>query len=314
MVVYHVLSIASTGGESTFRSIRFVSGSFIFVAGYLAARFAYQRFLEAGDVVARQMGLRGLKIVMLFTALNLAIAISGVGNPSKPQAGLSGWIENAPTIYLLGDGRLSSFAILLPIAYLLLAAPAAMLAFAKVPRVAPAIMLLLALTAISLPVMDGRWLNLEFVLIGLCGLALGASPSVSRCADARALSPLLTLLCLPVALFLTGRHAPSGALYVVGVAVILKLLYDLIRFIDADSLVSRALILLGQYSLFAYIVQIVVIHFLFRAAGAQRWPVGWETAVLMAASGGVTLMLTIAARTARAHWQAIDRAYRWVFD
>ena len=44
MVIYHAMNIFSSAGFESFRYIRFVSGSFLFISGYVIALFYEPKF------------------------------------------------------------------------------------------------------------------------------------------------------------------------------------------------------------------------------------------------------------------------------
>lgn len=313
MVIYHVLSIASNGGVETFRYIRFVSGSFIFLSGYVISRFVAERFARERSAVAWQLASRGLKVVVLFTVLNLAIAASGFGNASKQQLGVTGFFEQASAIYLTGDGRVSSFLILLPIGYLLIVSPLVLGAFTRARTVAPLLLLGGALALAAQPYLNDHWPHANLLLIGLAGMASGAPVWAAR-VEAAPAWPLPWLIgALAVVLWFTGRFGDAGALYVVGVALILKLLHDGVRRLPDAGATARELVRLGRYSLFAYIAQIALLQLMFRALGAQRWSVGLEVLALGLAAALLTGLLCVALDRLRPSSGIIDKAYRLVF-
>lgn len=313
MVLYHVLSIASMGGVETFRYIRFVSGSFIFLAGYVISCFVAQRFVRERSAVTWQLASRGFKVLALFTALNLAIAASGFGNPGKQQLGMAGFFERASAIYLIGDGRASSFLILLPIGYLLIVSPLVLSAFARARTVAPPMLLVGALILAAQPSLNDPWPNVNLMLIGLAGMAIGAPVWAARIEAAPAWRAPWLIGALAVVLWFTGRYGDAGALYIVGVALILKLLHGGAHRLREDGALARELVRLGRYSLFAYVAQIALIQSMFRALGAQRWGVGLEVLALGLAAALLTGLLCIALDRLRSSSHAVDKAYRWVF-
>jgi hypothetical protein len=69
---------------------------------------------------SRRLIVRGLKLLILFTVLNLLINLTG---PDKAQPFMSALFQ----VYVAGEARYASFQILLPIAYLLLAAPSVLM-------------------------------------------------------------------------------------------------------------------------------------------------------------------------------------------
>ncbi len=314
MVGYHALSIATAADAEVFRYIRFISGSFIFISGFVVARFMGERFAQEPAVTSQRLVARGSKIVALFTVLNLAIALSGIGNVAKQQLGLGGFIANVVAIYLWGDGRMASFTILLPIGYLMMVTPAVLALFARAPVVAPPALLALALALIAHPAVGDRSLNVDFMLIGLAGLALGTPPWAQRLFEARTPALFVLAVALAATLWFTGRWGGQGPLYVVGVALIFKLLHDSARQLLESGAVMRMATLLGRYSLFAYIAQIALIQFFFRASGAQRWSVGAEVALVCS----VTVVLLVASCVAldklRLSSRLVDRSYRLVFS
>ena len=123
MVVYHAMNIFSTAGPDEYAYVRFVSGSFILMSGYIVARFDGPRFKADWRGTSRRLVARGLKLLVLFTLLNLLINLTGIGNPDKAQFGIQGYISSLFEVYVSGEPRYASFQILLPIAYLLVAAP-----------------------------------------------------------------------------------------------------------------------------------------------------------------------------------------------
>jgi peptidoglycan/LPS O-acetylase OafA/YrhL len=314
MVGYHALSITTTADAEVFRFIRFISGSFIFISGFVIARFMAERYAQEPAAMSRRLVWRGLKIVALFTALNLAIALSGIGNVAKQQLGFSGFIANALTIYLWGDGRMASFTILLPIGYLMIATPVVLTLFARATAVAPPALLVLVLALIAHPAVGDRSLNVDFMLIGLAGMAVGAPPWAQRLFEAVAPSMFVLTPMLAVTLWFTGRWGGQGPLYVVGVALIFKLLHDGARQLPESGAVMRLATLLGRYSLFAYIAQIALIQFLFRASSTQRWGVGAEVALLCLVTAALMIASCMALDRARLSSPLVDKSYRLVFS
>lgn len=313
MVAYHVFSIASNGGADAVRYLRFVSGSFIFLAGFVAAVFFLPRFAQAPAAATGQLVQRGLKVLALFTALNLAIVLSGFGNLGKPQLGLRGTLAHAATIYGSGDARLSSFLILLPIAYLLLLTPLVLAAFARAPRAAPAALALAALALAQAEALTQQRPIVEFLAIGGVGLA-AAAPSVARVALQAGCWPTPAVVAgLAAVLWVAGRFATSGVAYIAGVAAILLLLHALAQGAWAASVFGRELLRLGRCSLFAYIAQIVLIQILFRAQGGGRLPLGPELMLLALLSTALLVGSCIALDRLRATSRAGDLLYRAVF-
>ncbi len=311
MVVYHAMSIASTAGAEAFRYIRFISGSFIFISGFVVVRFMWDRFESAPRETTLRLVLRGLKVLLIFTVLNLAIHASGFGNADKQQLGVTGFARNAETIFLSGDGRQSSFVILLPIAYLLMLSPL-FIAAARRSQVLAGGAGILAALALGSGLFALSPIG-EFMVVGLCGLCLGPPAIAERVLPMRAPTANVTIIGLTMAIWLGGRHGSPLSLYCAGVALVLKFLLDAVRLPSPMSSWFGQVVRLGQYSLFAYIVQIVLIQLLFRALGGERDEHGYVTAALIVAVALGCALLCNGLERLRARFVSIDRTYRWVF-
>lgn len=309
MVAYHVLSIATTAGAEAFQYIRFLSGSFIFMSGFVVVRFMWERFAHAPRDTSLRLLQRGLKVLLIFAALNLAIHASGFGNMAKAQLGLQGLVENAATIFVHGDGRLSSFLILLPIAYLLMLAPLFLVIARRGPLLASVTLLVVAL-ALAGAAADPTPVA-AFLLVGLCGLCLGVPTLAERVVGARRAGLPATIAGLVLVLWLAGRYGDPLVLYCIGVALVLRFMYDAVRWLPRRWLELTALV--GRYSLPAYIVQILLIQCVFRALVEQRAEPGWGTLLFIVAVAAATMSLCVLMEQLRRRSSVIDSTYRWVF-
>jgi hypothetical protein len=313
MVVYHVMSIASTAGPEAYRYIRFISGAFIFLTGFIVTRFMRDVYARDPGRVTRRLLLRGLKVLALFTMLNMAIQASGFGNVAKAQLGIAGFFANAAEIYLVGGVGTTSFLVLLPIAYLLLIAPA-VLGFTQATGTGGALALLsAALIASAWPSIEGRWPVVDFVLVGLTGMAIGLPAISMRLLSSRRVGWTAIGVGLPAAVAVAGWLDDPLLAYSLGVAMVSRLLHDLAGQIAPDGSAARLLLRLGQYSLLAYIAQIVIIQLLFRASGGQRSALGPDIVVQGLAAASLLIVLCAVVERLRHRFGWCDRAYRLVF-
>jgi peptidoglycan/LPS O-acetylase OafA/YrhL len=309
MVAYHVLSIATSAGEEAFRYMRFLSGSFIFISGFVVVRFMWDRFSRAPADTSIRLVTRGLKVLVIFTMLNLAIHVSGFGNASKTQLGAYGLLANATDIFLLGDSKQSSFLILLPIAYLMIVTPVFMAAAQRSPTMVPIVLLAAALAMMGLTPEAAPIAG--FMQLGLCSLCLGA-PALANRVLGTGRPPLWVTLCgLVVAVAVAGRVGGTPVLYVLGVAFILRFLHDAMHWLPRRWLDVAALI--GRYSLPAYIGQILLIQCAFRAFFSERGAPDWHAAALMIFVTAATVAMCVVIERARLRSPVADRTYRWIF-
>lgn len=319
MTVYHVMSITWMSRPEDFWVLRFVSGAFIFMSG----------LAWSGQSSAH----RGWRLLVLFVVLNLAIELSGVGNAEK-----AAWVQaqaHSPwerVLWVLWGGHPSaaSFGILLPIALLLVSTSwlsrfcAAFGSRSGVWLLAAAQLVMLASGAVQASA-TLAWLSLGLwgMLVSLwrdrselpcAGPTLAAPPAASRRQHLLRLSA--SLVGMALAVMLMTYFASHAMAYAAGTMAILACLHQWVR--PSASAVAWAgwnahLDRLGAYSLPLYILQIVMIHGL--------WRLGWEHRLPMAPQGLLFLGMVLFVQSvicdawerlrARSPWA--NRGYRLVF-
>jgi acyltransferase-like protein len=309
MVVYHAMNIFSTAGPDEYAYVRFVSGSFILMSGYIVARFDGPRFKADWRDTSRRLVARGLKLLILFTLLNLLINLTGIGNPDKVQLGLQGYTDTLFEVYVAGEPRYASFQILLPIAYLLVAAPTVLM----LGRLSKWLFVASFATAFALSLLGIESVNLDFAVLGAIGLSGGIlTNSVEK--------PLAmtgvwsTAGSLLASVILMKYLSANLATYAFGTMVILKLLYELGKAVGPESPLARALILLGRYSLICYIAQIIFMQVLSRGLSRPRWELGYETILVVVATVGFLLVLGAGLAMLCDRYRFAAKAYKFTFS
>ncbi|MGE0024277.1 MAG: hypothetical protein AB7S70_11675 [Hyphomicrobium sp.] len=308
MVVYHALNILSDAGPEAYTYLRFVSGAFILVSGYVIASFFERPFKADPAGTSRKLISRGLKLLLLFTLLNVLIHLTGFGNPNKGPTGIDRFLGSLLEVYVQGAPGAASFQILLPIAYLLILAPLVLaLAEAGVWVLAAAIA-----AALIEPMLGGSSANATFMVLGVIGLSGGLLLSTAR-PLAQVRNGWVALAGLVAVTALAPLTNDNLVTYALQTSLLLKLLYDIAQSTDLGSQLPRALILLGRTSLVCYILQIIFLQVLNRAFLGVKWPLGGELALAALAT---VLVMWVAAATLdrlRASYTWIDRMYKLVF-
>ena len=309
MVIYHAMNIFSTASPDAYAYIRFVSGSFILMAGYVVARFHRLAFAKDRGVTSRRLVVRGIKLLLLFTVLNVLINIAGVGNPDKAQGGILHYASRAFEVYVLGKPGYASFQILLPISYLLIAAPV----FLALGEYSVAVLGLSLVGAFVSSRLGIGSVNLEFALVGAAGFACGllANPVLESFVIRRA---WMSVACLAAWVALMGHLSDNLAIQTIGTMVILKLLYDFGRSFRVDSVFADILVVLGQYSLVCYIGQIVLMQLASAGLARPRRPLGLETLLIVFGTIVVLAMMSWGLALFRKRWSYVDKAYKLVFS
>ena len=175
MILYHWINYFVGIGGSVFTYLRFIPPSFIFIAGFLIAHVYPAKYGLNGSRVYKRLIIRGLKLLALFTLLNVIANIFFAKSYKSAMPGIDGFLRDAATIYGSGNTK-AAFGVLIPISYLLLLSAGIFLAGHvykhSVHLVCAALFLcvsLLDLYGFSSP-------NLSFIAIGLFGMVLGFYP------------------------------------------------------------------------------------------------------------------------------------------
>jgi len=308
MVVYHAMNIFSTAGPDEYAYVRFVSGSFVLMSGYIVARFHEARFKADWRGTSRRLIVRGLKLLMLFTLLNLLINLTGIGNPNKVQLGIQRYTSTLFEVYVAGEPRFASFQILLPIAYMLVAAPA-LLVLGRLSKWLFAAGFAMAFAASLFGIESA---NLDFAVLGAIGLSGGMLTNAME--KPFAVTGVWRIGGSLLASVVLMKYLSANlATYAVGTMVILKLLYDLSKAAGQGSRPTRALILLGQYSLVCYIAQIIFMQALSRGLSRPRWELGYETIFVVFATVVFLLVLSAGLAMLCNRYRFVARAYKLTF-
>ena len=309
MLVYHWLNYFTEAGDWVYRLLRPVTPSFIFIAGYLAVRLALAAGTGTTRATAVRLLARGVRLLLLFTALNLGLLLlEGRGVP-LPQA-LTDFVRQAPALYL-GTAGGGHFLVLVPIAYAMAVAPLFLWlldghqawAFA-----ATAACIVFVAVAEHLGVPSGHLFLFSFGLLGLCAGTVNQSWLERSSAIPWAL--VAAFACYLVAVFLWNVRF---SVQIVGVPLTLLGLYAVGRRWRRDGTARRAVLLMGQYTLFAYLLQIAVLQLLKRLVFPAPLDVLWAVLPFALALGGM-LALTALTREARRRATSVDRLYRAVLS
>jgi hypothetical protein len=309
MVVYHWLNYFVDLQWDVYRYLRFLTPSFIFISGFIVSAIYPVKRFGHDSKIRRRLWQRGGKLLALFTILNLGI--SALGSASSGASGAPPWafVSEAYAIYVTGNGR-ASFEILVPIAYFLLLAPFALAAAARWKHAVPIAATGLLGVACVASLRGVPIANLELIAIAFLGMLAG-SVSIDR-VGWRFREPgwwMTAYVGYLVAITIWNILFP---LQIAGVCLSVLGLYLLGVRAGASGPLQRLTILLGQYSLFAYVGQVAILQALQRGLSddfvvpARVWVPFVATLILMIGS------VEIVAK-ARVRIRLFDRLYRAVF-
>lgn len=223
----------------------------------------------------------------------------------------SGFFADWWRIYVTGNAPGVAFEVLLPIAYVLLIAPALLQVAAG--RRWPLYLLTegLFLLCVWLNVSEIPAATLYFVVAGIIGMSCAAYGAKWIEDPARSANWIIGAAALHLAIIAVGwDNYPAQIL--VTVACLLWIYLAACRSTSTGWL-SRQVVLLGQYSLLAYIVQIVLLQ-------GTKWLIRLAPASLLTQTVFLVVLVTAATwlsigliDRARGRSQTVDRTYRFMF-
>ena len=264
MVVYHSLNY-SPYTRVAFVYIAFLPPSFIFVAGFLLTNSYLARYDLKDWRLHQRLVMRGAKLILLFTALNLVLYFIALGPDAVGQ-----FAENFQAIYLAADGRVASFAILSSIGYLLLLAPLLLVIGSLNRWVLPALALALLMFCSVMEWKGSVSYHLGMISAGIMGTAFGLLPLERVTGFARKWFVVVPLYCLyRTCSYFIGE---PYAMQLTGVVTGLLVLYSLALKLPPKTHIYRQIVLLGRYSLFGYIIQLGIIQVIVRVFGPFNTP------------------------------------------
>ena len=309
MVIYHVMNIFTNTGWETYSYIRFVSGSFLFISGYILSVYYEQKIHLNKSSTTRRLVIRGVKLLLVFSLLNMVIQFSGIGNPNKIHVGIKKFILNGYDIYGIGKPGIASFQILLPIAYIIILSPLLLL-LSKFRN----IMMCFGLTiAFCISFFEIDSINLGLGSLGIIGLYGGMF--VNRWQSTYTLKSRALIFIFLIFCFVLMKYMDRNLIsYALGVALVIKLFYDLGATLNLKSQINYYPILLGQYSLICYIGQIIFLQVFFIFYIRQKWELGYEPIIVMIITILFLVVMCQLLSFLRYRSKIIDNAYRFVFS
>jgi peptidoglycan/LPS O-acetylase OafA/YrhL len=306
MVLYHWMNYFVTGHDWIYKYLRFLPISFTFISGFLISQVYLSKYKGTDQRIPKRLLTRGVKLLAIAASLNLAPRIIhfGVFRAKADEWSLTQFAWD----YFTGM-RPISFSVLVPIAYLLMSS-AGLFYIAKYWR--PAYNIWCLVLFVCSVVCEAKGINsgyLQTVSMGMLGVSVGhiSLDKINRLLE----HPFMIFFTYAAYLVGISLLTDSYLLQVFGVCVTLLVIY----YCGTRDIEERAAgpitILLGQYSLFSYIIQIVILQILrgsFRALAASA---GISLLALAICIGGTILSVAALKRARRT--PAVNTLYKAVF-
>ena len=259
MVVYHSLNYLQSGTLSH-DFLVFVPPSFIMITGFIVSHMYMQKYGGDLKTISLRLGVRSVKIFLLFIALNAAARLVWSVNHYGVALHFENFRNELIHMFLIGAPWISAFDILLPISYTLAAA----VIVVRVQSVLPSFPVILAaavfLLCTFLENSSVSFYNLNMLSAGFIGMAAGLLPrgTLGRIRPPWAFIAAVLVLYAVVIRFLEDHYYTQ--MVVTGLAVIAILSAG--SRMDPESIPTRQVATVGRYSLLSYIVQIFFLQLL----------------------------------------------------
>jgi peptidoglycan/LPS O-acetylase OafA/YrhL len=310
MVLYHWLNYFVSTEGSVYTYLRFLTPSFIFITGFLIANVYHAKFARDRWRVFWRLTERGVKLLLLFTLLNVALNVLFASNYKGAMPGVTGFVRNAASIYISGNGK-ASFEVLVPISYLLLLAPWLFLLGGLYTRT---VIVLCAAMFVGIAYADSLSpgsANLTLLATGVLGMVFGSHTieAVNSWTN-----HWYAVVCLNIAYTIAiGILGVGYLLQPIGACLTVTLIYLIGMKTARSERIQRPIILLGKYSLFAYVAQICLLQLLRRALPYLDLHGLAFSLVSFAAAFALTVVTVESVDYVRTRSQTLDSLYRFVF-
>ena len=257
MVAYHSLNYSNQYFLG-FRYLSFLPPSFILISGFVISKIYSSRYDARDKRMHRRLVTRGVKLLLLFTALNVAMQLLLGRNRHGQSSGVADYFRHWPEVYLTGSGRYAAFSVLLPIAYLLMFAPAVILVSHWRPIALPVLTALLCGLSVALEMTGIANFNLNLFTAGILGMLLGGMSD--RFLYGLRNVFLLSALVYGFSFYLGTIYGETFAIQLIGAVAALSAIFSFCLKIGEFGRGPSLLALMGRYSLISYIVQIATLQ------------------------------------------------------
>lgn len=311
MILYHWINYFVGIGGPVFTYLRFIPPSFIFIAGFLIAHIYPGKYGLNDSSAYKRLIIRGLKLLVLFTLLNVIANIFLEKSYKGGMPGIDGFLRDAVPIYISGNAK-AAFGVLIPISYLLLLSSGIFLAGQVYRHSVYLVCTALFLCVSFLDLYGFPSPNLSLIAIGILGMVFGFYPieKVNNWTG----HPYI-VVCLNVSYIIAISIWGEGyLLQVIGVCLSVSLIYLVgIKSSDRGGIRSP-IILLGKYSLFGYIAQIGILQLLHRGMPYLQFDNWALWGISFVGAFALTFITVKIMHWARQKSHTVDELYTFIFS
>lgn len=312
MVAYHTLNYYLRGYNVLYAYVGYVTQAFVFYSGFVCGSVYVERFMQDKQIVYKRLIVRGLKIIGLFLIINLIINGLFRQNYNGQPFDVFWFVHEFYSVFVAGSERISAFAILLPIGYVLLLS--ALIIDGRKFKYVLLGLVLLSIIAVSAFDVEPAF-NLGGVFAGLAGVATGLiyneRADFFRSNGFRLSAVGLLLLFLLVLIPLGVDPRVSFVVYFLYIITVIFSVHALGGFLKPSARWAKVIAKFGQYSLFLYLVQIFFLQVL-KSVYNFRLPSLRMTHLAIFALVNIVLVISCyLTEYLRSRYRRIDVAYRF---
>jgi hypothetical protein len=230
------------------------------MAGFVSTHIYFTKYdLNVDSMkVGKRLIIRAVKLLLIYLVANIAIACTARG---KLRSEHTSPIEYLITWFFTGTYETQSIALLVPIAYTLLGIGALILLSKGRQSVLISTAILLFLSSLSLHNDQTTGYYLRYFSIGFLGAVFGLVSDhqlQNTCGSLSFVSFIYVLLLAAI----TYTLKTTFLFYSITVVVSVAFFYAMGMKIDEEQYIARKVILIGNYTLIAYLFQIIVFRVL----------------------------------------------------
>jgi len=261
MLVHHSLNYYPIGFP-LIKYMRFVTGSFIFIAGFIITHFYITKYDLHEKTMYIRLFTRAIKLLLIFTVLNILIMMLLNNGLQSNAFDWSRLIHSIADLYIFGNYEMFYFDLLVPIAYVLMFTCLLIFILKRNFNLLKYITLALIIYCSFRFFNNDGGYYLRYTTIGLIGASIGLIQHnklemISNYWLLIVVLYLIHILLLPI----IKLYYP---LYILIVILNLLFFYTLGMQIKQNNRLTDKIILLGKYSLISYIFQIAILQVLKR--------------------------------------------------
>lgn len=308
MVLYHWMNYFVMADGSIYKYLRFLTASFIFITGFLISQVYLSKYQASRSHVPGRLLVRGFKLLAIVLCLNLALSTVHLNGLRIRMGNWS--LADTLTAYFTGMAPVA-FSVLVPIAYLLILSAGLLLVSPRYNNIFHFACAVFVGCALLLELTGIRAGYLQVFSIGMLGVSVGYV-HIDRI-NSFLRHPMTLLIAYLAYLSAITLWDDVFLLQVVGVCVSLAVIYW-VGLTNAESnQIAKVVVLLGHYSLFAYIAQIVILQLLRRSLLPLGNSIGMAGEAFVAGAA-LTILSVKILDCARPRMAGLNRIYIAVFN